>query len=127
MCKLSFAFFDILIKRKCIEAYVAALDGVHSQEVVAMAELELDHLLGGAQIAELLLLRRAALLDQVLEQQGVLAHPLDGLQQVGGQVHLVPKFQLLVLGEVSRMLSLKEGIRVLTGLPTLPYNQRRPL
>jgi hypothetical protein len=25
------------------------------------------------------------------------------------------------------MLSLKEGIRVLTGLPTLPYNQRRPL
>ena len=75
-----------------------------------MAELELDHFLGSAQVAELLLLGRAALLDQVLEQQGVLAHSLDGLQQVRGQVHLVPKLQLLVLGEISRTLSVKEGI-----------------
>ena len=74
-----------------------------------MAELELDHLLGSAQVAELLLLRRTALLDQVLEQQRVLAHPLDGLQQVGGQVHLVPELQLLVLGVSRTLLS--------TGLP----------
>lgn len=69
-----------------------------------MAQLELDHVLGRAEVTQLLLLRLAALLDQVFEQQGVLAHPLDGLQQVGRQVHLVPELQLLILGRAGASL-----------------------
>lgn len=80
-----------------ISAYIAASDGVHGQQVVAVAQLKLDHLLSGAEVAQLLLLGLAALFDQVFEQQSVFAHPLDGLQQVGRQVHLVPELQLLVL------------------------------
>lgn len=71
-----------------------------------MAELELDHVLGRAEVTQLLLLRLTALLDQVFEQQGVLAHALDGLQQVGGQVHLVPELQLLILGVKGQRASL---------------------
>ncbi|TNN78366.1 hypothetical protein EYF80_011350 [Liparis tanakae] len=63
-----------------------------------MAKLKLDQLLCGAEVAELLLLGLTALLDQVFQQQRVFTHPLDGLQQVGRQVHLVSELQLLILG-----------------------------
>lgn len=51
---------------------------------------------------------------QLLQQQRVLAHALDGLQQVGGQVQVVPQRLLLVLpGGL-------ETIRRLWGGPTPP-------
>lgn len=83
----------------CISTYITAPNGIHSQQVVAMAKLKLDHLLCSAEVAQLLLLGVTALLDQVFQQQRVFTHPLDGLQQVGRQVHLVPELQLLILGE----------------------------
>lgn len=66
-----------------------------------MAKLKLDHLLCSAEVTQLLLLGLTALLDQVFEQQCIFAHPLDGLQQVGRQVHFVPELQLLILGRHS--------------------------
>lgn len=79
--------------------HVTASDSVHGQQVVAMAQLEADHTLGGPKLAQLLLWDGAAasLPDQVLQQQCVLAHALHRLQQVGGQVHLVTQLPLLVL------------------------------
>lgn len=80
------------------KTHVAVPDGVHGQQVVAVAKLELDHVGGGQKRRQLRLLSRALLLlDEVGEQQRVLAHPLDRLQQVGRQVHLVAQFHLLPL------------------------------
>lgn len=62
-----------------------------------MPQLEAHHLLRGSQVDQLLLLGLPALLDEVLQEEGVLAHALDGLQEVGGQVHLVPQLHLLEL------------------------------
>lgn len=77
--------------------YIASADSVHGEKVVAVAKLKFDHVFCRAEVAQLLLLRLTALLDQVFEQQGIFAHPLDGLQQVGSQVHLVPQLDLFVL------------------------------
>lgn len=64
-----------------------------------MAQLEADHVFGSLQLTQLLLMGGTAsgLLDQVLEQQCILAHALHRLQQVGGQIHLVTQCPLLVL------------------------------
>ncbi len=71
------------------QTYIAAADGVHGQQVVPVAQLELDHLLRCSEVSELLLLRLTALLDQILQEESVFTHPLDGLQQVRRQVHLI--------------------------------------
>lgn len=62
-----------------ITAYITSTNRVHSQQVIAVAKLKFDHVLCCAEVTQLLLLRLAALLDQVFEQQSVFAHPLDGL------------------------------------------------
>lgn len=77
--------------------HIAFPDGVHGQQVVAVAKLELDHVGGVLQRSKLRLLSAAHLLGEVREQQGVFTHPLDGLQQVGRQVHLIAQLQLLPL------------------------------
>ena len=81
----------------CPCTYITAPNGIHRQQVVAMAKLKLDHLLSCPQVTQFLLLGMAALLDQVFQQQGIFTHPLDWLQQVRRQVHLVPELQLFVL------------------------------
>ena len=73
------------------------VDGVHGQQVVAVAELEVDDLQGGLDLGHLSGLSWTALPHHVLQQQAVLTDPLHGLQQVGPQVHLVPQLQLLLL------------------------------
>lgn len=83
-----------------ITTYITAANSIHGEQVIAVAKLKLDHVLSRAQVAQLLLLRLAALLDQVLQQERVFAHPLDGLQQIGGQVHLVPELHLFILESV---------------------------
>ena len=80
-----------------ITAYITAPNSIHSQPVVAMTKLKFDYLLCGAEVTQLLLPGRTALLDQVFEQQCIFTHPLDGLQQVGRQVHFVTELQLLIL------------------------------
>lgn len=82
-----------------MDAYVTVADGIHGEQIVAVAQLEADHILGGSKFPQLLLLGRAeaGLLDRVLEQERVLTHALHGLQQVGVQVHLVTQLLLLVL------------------------------
>lgn len=77
--------------------YVTVTDGIHGQQVISMTELKLHHLLSSTEIAQLLLLCLTALLGQVLQEQGIFAHPLNGFQQVGGQVHLIPQLHLLEL------------------------------
>jgi len=52
---------------------------IHGQEIVAVTQLEADHLLGRLQVPELGLLV-TALLEQLLQQQRVLAHPLHRFQ-----------------------------------------------
>lgn len=65
-----------------LHTYITPPNGIHSQQVVAVAKLKLDHLLCGAEVTQFLLLRLAALLYQVFEQQGIFTHPLNGLQEV---------------------------------------------
>lgn len=77
--------------------HIAATDCIHRQQVVPVAKLKPHHLLSSAKVTQLLLLRVAALLYQIFEQQCVFAHPLNGLQQVGRQIHLVSQLQLLIL------------------------------
>lgn len=77
--------------------YITSTDGVHGQEVVPVAQLELDHLFSCSEVSELLLLRVTALLNQILQEKSVFTHPLDGLQKVGRQVHLIAQLHLLVL------------------------------
>ena len=77
--------------------YITAPNGIHGQQVIAVAELKLDHLLCGAEVTQLLLLRVTALVNQIFEQQGIFTHPLNGLQQVRRQIHLVPELHLLIL------------------------------
>lgn len=88
--------FDHSVYTLC--SYITAPNGVHRQQIVAVAKLKLDHLLGGAKVAQLLRLWLAALLDEVLEQQRIFTHPLDGLEQVGCQVHFVTQIELFILG-----------------------------
>lgn len=61
-----------------------------------MSQLEAHQALGSLQSIQLLHGPPAGPC-QLLEQQCVLAHALDGLQQVGGQVQVVPQGLLLVL------------------------------
>lgn len=79
--------------------YITSSNGVHSQQIIPMAELKLDHLFCSAKVTQLLLLGLAALFYQVFEQQCIFTHPLNGLQQVGCQVHLIPELHLLILEE----------------------------
>ena len=96
--------------------HVTEPDGVHGQQVVAVAKLEVDGVSGGLQGAEallllllLLLLGGAELLQEVLQEERVLTHPLDGLQQVGGQIQPVPQDQLLHLGPQGERSHHEEG------------------
>lgn len=93
----SYLLFFSLTSHAVITTYITAANSIHGQQVIAVAKLKLDHVLSRAQVTQLLLLRLAALLDQVLQQERIFAHPLDGLQQIGGQVHLVSELHLLIL------------------------------
>ena len=63
-----------------------------------MAQLEAHHLLRRQEVRELRRVARARL-DDLLQQERVLAHALDRLQQIAGEIHLVPQLLLLLLGE----------------------------
>lgn len=99
-------------KNKSQQTHVAVSDGVHGQEVVTVAKLELDHVGGSQQCCQLRLLSGAHLLDEVSQQQRVLAHPLDRLQQVGRQIHLVAQLCLLPLGGRGGNISSEEQSEV---------------
>lgn len=93
--------------------HVTALDGVHGQQVIAVSQLETHKALGSPQGTQLLHGPPAGP-RQLLQQQCVLAHALDRLQQVGGQVQVVPQHLLLVLpGGL-------DTIRRLQGTPAFP-------
>lgn len=77
--------------------YITSTDGVHGEQVVSVAQLELDHLFSCSEVSELLLLRVTALLNQILQEKSVFTHPLDRLQQVGRQVHLIAQLHLFIL------------------------------
>lgn len=87
---------DVLLSER--QTHVTVSDGVHGEQVVAVAKLELDHAGGGLQRGVLRLLSSSHLLHEVGEEQSVFTHPLDRLQQVGGQIHLIPQLHLLPLG-----------------------------
>jgi len=86
--------------------YITPTNSIHGKQVVAMAKLKLDHLLCGAEVTQLLLLGMAALLYQIFKQQCIFTHPLNGLQQVRRQIHLVSELHLLILERetVSRII-----------------------
>lgn len=73
------------------------VNGVHGQQVVAMAELEMDDLQGNFDLSHLSVLSWPTLPHHVLQQQAVLTDPLHRLQQVGPEVHLITQLQLLLL------------------------------
>lgn len=50
-----------------ISTHITAPNGIHGQQVVAVAKLKLDQLLCGAQVTQFLLLGLAALLNQVFQ------------------------------------------------------------
>lgn len=77
--------------------YITSTDGVHGEQVISVAQLELDHLFSCSEVSELLLLRVTALLNQILQEKSVFTHPLDRLQQVGRQVHLIAQLHLFIL------------------------------
>lgn len=84
-------------KLKETSSYVTVMDGVHGQQVVAVAELEMDNLQSGLDLSHLSGLSRTTLPHHVLQQQAVLTDPLHRLQQVRPEVHLIPQRQLLLL------------------------------
>lgn len=112
------------------EPYVAVTKGVHREQIVSMTQLKSDHLLGGSQVgfplddgfdfvlALLFLVLSRQLVRQIgssfhelLQQQRVFSHSLHRLQQITGQVHLVPELELLRLEECRAVFS-HQGIRV---------------
>ncbi|KAF3839835.1 hypothetical protein F7725_018552 [Dissostichus mawsoni] len=123
LCLALYADIDIsFIAAHAFSTYITTTNGIHGQQVVAMAKLKLDHLLCGAEVAQLLLLGLTALLDQVFQQQSVFTHPLDGLQQVGGQVHLVPELHLHVLeGETLRIIMMVSLLLLRTVVFSMGY------
>jgi len=56
---------------------------VYGQEIVAVSQLETDHLFGTEQIDKLRLFV-AALFEQLPDQQSLFTHSLDGFPQVAG-------------------------------------------
>lgn len=98
-----------------------------------MLQLEAHHLLRCSQVCQLLLLGLPTLLDEVFEEQCVLAHALDGLQEVGGQVHLVSQLHLLELPAKESGLSrkgppeLREGSCLGQGSRRSPREEFAPL
>lgn len=78
-------------------SYITVLDGVHGQEVVAMAKLEMDDLQCGFDLGHLSGLSWPTICHHVLQEQAVFTDPLNGLQQVRPQVHFIAQFQLLLL------------------------------
>lgn len=80
-----------------VRPYITVLDGVHGQEVVAVAKLVMDDLQGGLDLGHLSGLSGTAVCHHVLQQQAVFTDPLNGLQQVRPQVHFIAQFQLLLL------------------------------
>lgn len=73
------------------------LDGIHGQEVVAVAKLEINDFQSGFDFGQLFGLSWTTFQRHVLQQQAIFADPLHGLQQVRPQVHFVPEFHLLLL------------------------------
>lgn len=78
-------------------SYITVLDGVHGQEVVAMAKLEMDDLQCGFDLGHLSGLSWPTICHHVLQEQAVFTDPLNGLQEVRPQVHFIAQFQLLLL------------------------------
>lgn len=62
--------------------YITVVDGVHGQQVVAMAKLEMDDLQRGLDISHLSAVSGTTLPHHVLKQQAVFTDPLHGLQEV---------------------------------------------
>ena len=62
-----------------------------------MTHLEADHIGCSLELFPVPVSLRPTYPQHVLQQQAVLTDPLDGPQQVGGQVHLVPQLLLLPL------------------------------
>ena len=94
-----------------LDVDVAVAQRVHGQQIVAVTQLEADHLLGGHQIGKFRLLI-AALLEQLFEEQRVFAHPLDRLKEVAGQVHLIAQFRLFPLLKRPKFRGKNRTIRV---------------
>lgn len=96
-----------------LHVHVAVAQRVHGEQVVTVAKLEADHLLGGDEVRvfRLLVRGRPEFLEQLFEQQGVLAHPLDRLEEVAGQVHLVSELGLFA-PEEGRPVFGHEGVRL---------------
>lgn len=61
-------------------SYITVVDGVHGQQVVAMAKLEMDDLQRGLDISHLSAVSGTALPHHVMKQQAVFTDPLHGLQ-----------------------------------------------
>lgn len=78
-------------------SYITVVDGIHGQQVVAVAELEMDDLQCSLNLSHLSGLSRTTLPHHVLQQQAILTDPLHRLEQVRPEVHLVPQLQLLLL------------------------------
>lgn len=85
------------------------MDGIHGQQVVAMAQLELDDLQCGLDLSHLSGLCWTTVPHHVLQQQAVLTDALHRLQQVRPQVHLIPKLQLLLLSNEAMRKSITKG------------------
>lgn len=92
-----FGLQNVLKVKRNKLSYVTVVDGIHGQQVVAMAELEVDDLQSGLDLSHLSGLSWTALPHHVLQQQAVLTDPLHRLQQVRPQIHLIPQLQLLLL------------------------------
>lgn len=60
--------------------YITVVDGVHGQQVVAMAKLEMDDLQSGLDISHLSAVSGTTLPHHVMKQQAVFTDPLHGLQ-----------------------------------------------
>lgn len=81
-----------------------------------MSQLEAHKTLGSPQGTQLLHSTPTGP-RQLLQQQRILAHALDGLQQVGGQVQVVPQCLLLVLPGAWETI---RGLQVIYSIPPPP-------
>ncbi len=95
----SFEWLRTVIILVHANTHVTVLDVVHGQQVVAVAELELDDVQRGVYLEPLVSRVRSGLTltQHVLQQQAVFTDALHRLQQIWGQIHLITQQLLLVL------------------------------
>lgn len=81
------------------DTHITVLNVVHGEQVVAVAELELDDVQRGLYLEPLVSRMRSGLTltQHVLQQQPVFTDALHGLQQIRGQIHLITQQLLLLL------------------------------